>query len=166
MDKPLDKNFKKSLDGLYGYLMEIVELYEKILPVVKSEFDAINADDIYSLNESLKVQQALLHKTKNFDKTISSYTAELDIDADNLTALIIQLPEEQQFRFYSVLGRFTAAIQEISFYKEKCRSMLQTKLHNIDRSLAEQKGIVENETYEKDASKAQQWPSKSFETIV
>lgn len=156
----------ETLDGLYDYLVSIIKLYQDMLPVIKEELAAINREDIISLDKNLKVQQALLYKTKNFDKEIDHYTRALNIEANNLSSLIIQLPEDKQLRFYDILGHFSEVTKEVSFYKEKCRVLLEARLYTIDRVLKEQNFTVENKTYGKDASEAPKKPSKSFETIV
>lgn len=156
----------EAMDGLYDYLTGIVNLYKDMLPIIKNELAAISREDISSLDENLKTQQALLYKTKNFDKEIDYYTQALSIEASNLTSLIIQLPEDQQLRFYDMLGRFSEVTREVSFYKEKCRALLETRLYTIDKVLKEHNPTVENKTYGKDASKDPEKPTKSFETIV
>lgn len=166
MTDNLNTEYIKTLDSFYEYLFGIVKLYEDILPVNKDELESISREDIHSLDENLKTQQALLYRTKNFDNEIAGYTSRLNINAENLSSLILQLPEDHQLRFYALLGRFAAAIQEVSFYKEKCRVMLQTKLYTIDKILADHKGSVENKTYGRDASDETTKTSKSFETIV
>ncbi|GAB1477117.1 hypothetical protein MASR2M70_19530 [Bacillota bacterium] len=166
MTDNLNADYLKILDSFHEYLFGIVKLYEDILPVIKDELEAISREDIRSLDENLKIQQALLYRTKNFDNEVAGYTSRLNIDAENLSSLILRLPEDQQLRFYAILGRFAAAIQEVSFYKEKCRVLLQTKLYTIDKALAGSKGIVENKTYGPDASDETAKTSKSFETIV
>jgi hypothetical protein len=166
MTEKTNPGYNKILDELYEYLYKILKLYEGILPVIKDELAAITQEDIITLDENLKVQQALLYQTRDFDKKILDYTKKLNIEAENLSSLILQIPEDQQLRFYAILGHFTAAIQEVSIYKEKCQALLQTKIYSIDKILAEQKGIVENKTYERDASGVANTQKKSFETII
>lgn len=166
MTEKTNPEYNRILDGLYEYLHKILKLYEGILPVIKEELNAITQEDIITLDENLKVQQALLYQTRDFDKKVSDFTEKLNIKAENLSTLILQIPEDQQLRFYAILGHFTATIQEVSFYKEKCQTLLQTKIYGIDKILSEQNGLVENKTYERDASGSHTAQKKSFETIV
>lgn len=157
---------KEILDNFYEYLCGILKLYEDILSVLKKELDAICRDDISSLDENLKTQQALLYQTKNFDREIAGYISQLNIEASNLTSLIRQIPEEQQLRFYALLGRFAAVVQDVDFYRDKCQTMLQTKLYGIEKSLAEQTGRKETKSYNRDASEIHNQFPKSFETTI
>ncbi|MGI6734247.1 MAG: flagellar export chaperone FlgN [Anaerovoracaceae bacterium] len=157
---------KEILDSLYEYLCGILKLYEDILPVLKEELDAICRDDISSLDENLKTQQALLFKTKNFDRDIAGYISRLNIEATNLSSLIRQIPEEHQLRFYALLGRFAEVVQDVDFYRDKCQTMLQTKLYSIDKALSERTGRKETKTYDRDASEIHNQFPKSFETTI
>mgnify|MGYP001015501478 CR=1 FL=1 len=166
MAETIKPDFNKTLDDFYKYLYEIVKLYETILPILKEELDAIQQDDIISLDKNLKMQQALLYQTKNFDSEVVGYTSKLNLEANDLSSLILQMPEDQQLRFYALLGRFTAAIQEVGFYKDKCRVILQTRLYSIEKALMKHAGRKESRTYDRDASETHTIFPKSFETTI
>ena len=160
------KNIKTEiLDNMYEYLCGILKLYEDMLPVLKEELDAICRDDISSLDENLKTQQALLFKTKNFDREIRCYISQLNIEATNLSSLILKIPEEHQLRFYALLGRFAEVMQDVDYYRDKCQTMLQTKLYTIEKALA-RTGRKETKTYDRNASEIQNQLPNSFETII
>ncbi len=159
------ENFNQILDDFYHYLSNVIRLYEGILPVIKAELDAIIKKDIASLDENLKEQQVLLLQTKNFDKEIVEYTRLLKVEADNLSSLIQKLPDDQQLRFFALLSNFSEAVSQISFYKDRCKVLLQSHLHSIDIALAKQAGTVENKTYRPNASIGKNI-SASFETTI
>jgi len=158
--------FIKILDDFYEYLFGILKVYEDLLPVIKEELNVIGPDDISSLDENLKAQQALLYRIKNFDRDVAGYASKLNIKADTLSSMILKMPEEHQLRFYELLGNFAATIQEVSFYKDKCQEVLQTKLYGIDKALTRLKGVTENKTYERDASEVKNTIPNSFETTI
>ncbi len=154
------------LNDFHSYLCRILTLYEDILPVIKQELKAIQTGDIASLNENLKVQQALLHGTRDFDEKVSDYIKKLNLEADNLSCFIQSIPEDRRMRFYTILGRFAAAVQDVTFYKDKCRLLLMARLHNIDKALSGKRSAAENRTYEIDATAESATLLKSFETTI
>lgn len=159
-------DYNKILDNFYDYLCGTLKLYEDLLPVLKEELHAISEDDTRSLDEKLITQQALLYQTKHFNRNVAEYTARLDLAEGNLTSLILQMPEEQQLRFYALLGRFAAVLEEVCFYKDKCETLLQSKLYSIDKALIGQKGRIENITYDRNAAEVHTSPGKSFHTTI
>ena len=159
------KNYNQILDDFYQYLCEIIALYEKILPVIKAELEAIINKDISSLDENLKKQQSLLLQAKSFDREIAEYTSLLNSEAKNLSSLIRELPEDQHLRFYALLGSFAEAVSEITFYKDKCKVLLQTHLYSIEIAMTKQSGAVQSSTYRRDASMIKAFDG-SFETTV
>ena len=141
---------QQTLDQFYEYLISVMNIYAGLLPVLKDEVLYINNDDISGLDEALKLQQAMVFKTKNFDEKVDGFLSELGISANNLTETIKQLPEEEQFRFYSFLGEFDYIMEEIAFYKNKCRELLQTKLYRIEYQI-EHSGLTIATSYDENA---------------
>ena len=156
-----------TLEGFHNYLQGILRLYQNAIPILKEELESIIQDNIDSLNESLKSQQAILLETKYFEKNVATYLSKLDISAKTLTELIQNLPNEEQLRFFSLLGQFEQAMLEINFYKEKCRVLLQSKLYSIDKVLSKNLIQKNNTTYNKNAAEVlgTLFP-KSFETKI
>jgi hypothetical protein len=139
------------LDQFHEYLTGILKLYQSAVPVLKEELDAIMKDEIAVLDQSLKSQQALLLKTKNFDQQTADYLSKLGIKAKNLTEMARQLPDGEQFRFFDLLGEFELTMTEVNYYKEKCRVLLQSKLYTIDKALSRQDLPKDNTTYNQNA---------------
>lgn len=161
------KEFTATLDRFHEYLFGVQALYQNAIPILKEQFEAILHDNIPVLNDRLKSHQALLLQTKNFEKNVSEYLANLNIQANTLTEMIQQLPNEQQHRFYEVLGQFQQTIAEVNFYKEKCRVLLQSKLYNIDKVLSGLEVQKETTMYNQNATEVQgTLIPKSFETKV
>jgi len=146
------KEFDLALDQFHDYLSGILKLYQDAVPVLKQELEAIMQDEIDVLNQSLKSQQALLLKTKDFDGQTAGFLSRLNIKAKKLTEMAQQLPEEQQLRFFDLLGEFELTMTEVKYYKEKCRVLLQSKLYNIDKTLAKQDLPKDNTTYDQNAA--------------
>ncbi len=157
---------KTVINEFYDYLSEILSVYEDILPVIKQELEAIKTRDMISLNENLKVQQALMHGTKDFDRKVSDYIEKLNMREGNLSSLIQQIPEDRQLHFCTIVGRFAKVVQDVAFYKDKCRLLLTTELHNIDKALSAKGTVMENRTYEKDAKAVNTKIFKSFEAMI
>ncbi len=160
-------DFDKILDKFYNYLLGILKLYQKAIPILKEELDAIMNDEIEILNESLKAQQALLLQTKNFDGQVAGYMANLNITAKNLSEMAGKLPKEEGLRFFNLLGEFELTMTEVNYYKEKCRMLLQSKLYSIDKVLSTQALPKDNTTYNKNAAEIHgNLFSKAFEKKI
>ena len=161
------KEYQQTLDGFYDYLSGILKCYQEAIPVLREELNAIEEDRIEDLNNSLKSQQALLLQTRGFDGTVSDYLSSLSMSATNLSEMIVQLPEEERLRFSEILGQFGLAIKEVDFYKEKCRTLLQSKLHVIDKRLARQAHAQDHTIYNENADQIHDdRTSKTFEKKV
>ena len=146
------KEFNMILDQFHEYLTGILKLYQKAVPILKEELDAIMQDEIEVLNESLKSQQALLLQTKSFDRQVAEYLSRLQIKANNLTEMTKQLPTEEGYRFFNLLGEFEQTMTEVNYYKDKCRVVLQGKLYTIDKVLSKQDMQKDNTTYNQNAA--------------
>jgi hypothetical protein len=147
-----NKEFKIALDQFYEYLTGILKIYQSAVPVLREELEAITKDEIEVLDQSLKSQQALLLKTRNFDQQTAYYLSRLNIKAKNLTEMAGQLPGDEQLRFFDLLGEFELTMTEVNYYKEKCRILLQSKLYTIDKILTRQELQKDNTTYNQNAA--------------
>jgi hypothetical protein len=162
-----NKDFHIALDQFHEYLSGILKLYQNAVPVLKEELEAILQDEIEVLNQSLKSQQALLLQTRNFDQQTAAYLSKLNIKANNLTEMVRQLPKDDQFRFFDLLGEFELTMTEVNYYKDKCRVLLQSKLYTIDKALSKQDLPKDNTTYNQNAAEVRGnlFP-KSFEKKI
>lgn len=149
------KQFKATLDDFHEYLIGILNQYQNAIPVLKKELAAITEDQLDDLNDTLKSQQALLLQTKNFGKKVTEYLSQLNISAKNLTEMVTKLPEEEQMRFFNIIGEFDQTVEEVNFYKDKCRTLLQSKLYGIGKILERNDIKKENMTYDQNASEIQ-----------
>ena len=149
-----DKRFEVILDQFQDYLSSVLKVYQDLVPVLKIELEAVSKDDINKLDDCLKSQQALLLQTKNFDSKVKEFQVKLNIAAANLSALILQLPEDRQMVFFEILHQFGQASEEVRFYQEKCRTLLQSKLYFIDKVLSES-NAQKGSTYTKEAAEIQ-----------
>jgi hypothetical protein len=162
-----NKEFQIALDQFHEYLTGILRIYQSAVPVLKEELEAIMQDQMDVLDQSLKSQQALLLKTRNFDQQTADYLSRLNIKAKNLTEMAKQLPDDEQLRFFGLLGEFELTMTEVNYYKDKCRVLLQSKLYAIDKVLSKQDLPKDNTTYNQSAAEVQGtlFP-KSFEKKI
>ncbi|MDD4390570.1 MAG: flagellar export chaperone FlgN [Eubacteriales bacterium] len=160
-------DFKRILNEFYEYLVDIYNVYKDLIPILQEELTAIEKGNIELLNNSMKAQQSLLLKTKSFDSTLDRYLSSLGFSVEKLSDMLSLLPEDEMLRFSQLLGRFSQTMTEVSFYKEKCSSMLQSKLYTIDRVLETQAGPKDNITYDRRAEEIQtSLFSKTFEKKI
>ncbi|MDR2132909.1 MAG: flagellar protein FlgN [Clostridiales Family XIII bacterium] len=158
---------RSAMDEFYDYLQGVKQTYTDIIPVLREEMDRIAKDDVAALDETLKRQQALLLKTRNFDDKIAEYIERLGISASTLTETVREFPEDDRFRFYDFLGEFGRVVEQVDFYKNKCRELLQAKLYGIDKRLADLPGSRESLTYDENAGGVtKSLYSKTFEKKI
>lgn len=138
------------LDTFYDYLDSVVDAYDGLRIAVLAQIDAVGRADIPAMNENLRRQQALISRIADFELKVDMHFAQLDVQADTLTEFISQIPKEQQYRFYDVLGRFAAVAQDVAIYKEQCRALLEAKIYAVEKYLKKQ-GKIPGTTYGKNA---------------
>jgi hypothetical protein len=143
-----------------------MHIYSDMLPVLKDQVQHIKDDDIAGLDETLKRQQVMVLKTKNFDEKVGAFLSDMGISANTLTETIEQLPDKERFRFYSFLGEFDYIMEEIAFYKNKCRELLQTKLYRIEYQI-ERSGLTQATSYDENAGEINTSSyTKHFEKMI
>ena len=145
--------YKETLDSFYNYLFGVVKLHRDAIPKLKDELMLIQSNSIDELSENLNHQQIFLYQIKNFDQDVAAYMEKLDISGENISEVIKQLPEEEQKRFKELLAEFKETAKEIKFYKDKCQTLLQTKLHRVNKNLAQYKAKQDKITYGEDGKK-------------
>ena len=155
------------MDEFYDYLQGVKQVYTDIMPVLRDEIDQIARDDVTALDETLKRQQALVLRTRNFDDRIAGYLKQLGIAASTLTETIREFPEHERFRFYDFLGEFDRVVEQVDFYRSKCRELLQSKLYGIDKRLANAPSRGESVTYDEKAEEVTKFlRAKAFEKQI
>lgn len=162
-----NQEYNVTLKQFDDYLSMILKVYQELVFALKCELAAVSQDDISTLNDCLKSQQALMLQTKNFEEKISDFQSRLGIKANRLSETIQQLPEIHRLPFFEILSQFEQTSTEVKFYQEKCRALLQSKLYLIDKALSKAKIQKDNITYDKDASEVQgSLFSKSLEVKI
>lgn len=164
---PENQEYIITLKQFGDYLSMILKVYQELVLVLKYELAAVKEDDINTLNDCLKSQQALLLQTRNFEEKVNDFQSKLGIKANKLSETIQQLPETHRLSFFEILSQFEQTSTEVKFYQEKCRVLLQSKLYLIDKALSKAKIQKDNITYDKDASEVQgSLFSKSLEVKI
>jgi hypothetical protein len=159
----MDQN---ALDQFYEFLTGTKDIYSDMLPVLKDEIQCIHNDNIAGLDEALKIQQALILKTRSFDERVKVFLEKLGLSTNTLTETIRLFPKEEQFRFYSFLGEFDGIVEQIAFYRDKCRELLQTKLYRIESQI-ERSGLTQAMSYNVHAGEVNSSPyMKVFEKMI
>jgi len=161
------KDFKQILDCFYEYLFRVTKLHQEEVHKLKDELTLIQEDNIEGLNNNLNLQQTFLYQIKSFDKEVAGYMNQLNLSGRNLSEVILQLPQEEHMRFYELLSQFEETMKEVQFYKEKCQSMLQTKLYVVNKKISGYELPKDKATYGKDGKEAENsaFP-KTFEKTI
>ena len=142
--------YKQSLDSFYDYLFGVIKLHRDTIPKLKDELMLIQSNSIDELSDNLNHQQIFLYQIKNFDQEVAAYMEKLNVSGKNISEVINQFPEDQQDRFTKLLAEFKEVAKEIEFYKNKCQTLLQTKLHVVNKNIAQYKAKQEKTTYGED----------------
>jgi hypothetical protein len=162
-----ERTAKAVIDEFYDYLSDVKRIYTDIIPVLREEIDQITRDDVAALDGTIKRQQALVLRTRGFDDKIAGYLERLGVSASTLTETVHGFPEEERFRFYDFLGEFDHIVEQVDFYRDKCRELLQTKLYSIDKQLAGLPSKRESTTYDENAGGVtKSMHSKTFEKKI
>ncbi|WP_296560053.1 flagellar export chaperone FlgN [uncultured Acetobacterium sp.] len=142
--------YKQTLDSFYDYLFGVIKLHRDTIPKLKDELMLIQSNSIDELSDNLNHQQIFLYQIKNFDQEVAAYMEKLNVSGKNISEVINQFPEDQQDRFAKLLAEFKEVAKEIEFYKNKCQTLLQTKLHVVNKNIAQYKAKQEKTTYGED----------------
>ncbi|MDR1246298.1 MAG: flagellar protein FlgN [Clostridiales Family XIII bacterium] len=158
---------KTIIDEFYDYLSDVKQIYIDIIPVLREEIDQITRDDVSALDDTIKLQQALVLRTRNFDDNIAGYMKRLGVSASTLTETVQGFPEDDRFRFYDFLGEFDRIVEQVDFYRDKCRELLQSKLYTLDKQLSGMPNKWESTTYDEKAGEiTKSLHSKMFEKKI
>lgn len=161
------KEFETILNEFHEYLSGIMEIYQNAIPLLKEELSHILGDELQALDENMNAQQSLLLRTKNFDAKLAEYQAALDIPGSTLSEMALRFPEERRAEFFELIGQFQRTLEEVEFYKEKCKDLLQNKLYHIDKVLTRKEMLKNNTTYDQNAAEVKSSLfSKAFETKI
>lgn len=158
---------QNALNGFYDYMTEILGLYKDLVPMLKEEFDCIVADDTENLDRVMNSQQAILLKTRLFDENVAKFNEDIEVPSSSLAELISNLDGEEARRFSALQDDFRSTVEEVLFYRNKCKELLTTKLHRIGSVLEASGAPVESTTYDNSAAEVQtsMFP-KSFQTSI
>jgi len=146
---------KKVVDNFYDYLFGVIKLHRETIPKLKDELLLIQSNSIDELNDNLNHQQLFLYQIKNFDEEVADFMNKLNLTGKKLSEVIQQLPEDEQMRFYDLLGQFEETSMEIQFYKGKCQNLLETKLHVVNKKIEQFKLKSDKTTYSEDGTEVE-----------
>lgn len=149
------KQHYKALDDLYDYMTGILEIYRDAIPMLKDELDAIINEDTEKLNLAMNSQQAVILKTRDFDERMAEFGKLIEVPNSSLRELAENLPAGEGKRFAKLHEDLKVTIEEVLFYRNKCREMLTAGMHKIERILEGSGNPQENTTYDSTASEVQ-----------
>ena len=142
--------YQETLDSFYNYLFGVIKLHRDTIPKLKDELMLIQSNSIDELSDNLNHQQIVLYQIKNFDQDVADYMEKLGVSGKNISEVIDQFPKDEQERFAKLLTEFKEVAKEIEFYKDKCQTLLQTKLHMVNKNIAQFEAKQEKTTYGED----------------
>lgn len=120
-------------DVFYEKLHDLLKLYQRVIPVLKDELNSIINEDIFALDECLKSLQALTFQLRALEKESEDILKKNGASNGNFSEAIQEMPANKQVRFFSLKKQFDTSLREISFYRDKCAIMLETRLIRIEK---------------------------------
>jgi len=161
----MSENNKPILDDFYQYLFGVIKLHQEMIPKLKDELMLIQSNSLDELNQNLNQQQIFIYQIKNFDEKVADYMKQLNLNGNNLSEVVKQLPQDEQKRFDGLLEQFREISREIQFYKEKCKTLLETKLYVVNKNIAQFERSSDKKTYQEDGTESFKLPS-AFEKNI
>jgi hypothetical protein len=147
-----NKNDKQIVDDFYNYIFGVIRLHRELTPKLKDELMLIQSNSLDELNQNLNYQQTFIYQIKNFDEKVADYMKKLNLNGKNLSEVIKQLPQDEQERFDGLLQQFRETSREMQFYKEKCKTLLETKLYVVNKNIAQFDLKSDKTTYQEDGT--------------
>ncbi|WKY48552.1 flagellar export chaperone FlgN [Eubacteriaceae bacterium ES3] len=141
------------IEEFYQYLFGVIKLHRDLIPKLKDELMLIESGSVEALTENINRQQSFVLQTSRFDQDVKKYMEALNLKGNNITEVVAQLPEEYRLRFYGLIGEFEETVKEMNFYKEKCKSLLDLKLHTVEQKLNTYENRNVNKLYSQDGKK-------------
>jgi len=161
----MSENNKPILEDFYQYLFGVIKLHQEMIPKLKDELMLIQSNSLDELNQNLNQQQIFIYQIKNFDEKVADYMKQLNLNGNNLSEVVKQLPQDEQKRFDGLLEQFRETSREIQFYKEKCKTLLETKLYAVNQNIAQFERNSDKKTYQEDGTGNFKLPS-AFEKNI
>jgi len=143
----------ETIEEFYNYLFGVIKLHRDLIPKLKDELMLIESGSVEALTENINRQQSFVLQTRRFDQDVKKYMEALNLRGNNITEVVAQLPEEYRLRFYGLIGEFDETVKEMNFYKEKCKVLLETKLHIVEQKLSTVENRNVNKLYSQDGKK-------------
>lgn len=139
------------IDSFYAYLQELEESYGRLAGLLREKVTAVSSFNLTKLEEIMKQEQVYVLLSKGFDTSLQTHREKLGIGGDTLGDIIEQLPAENQESFRAAHKRLRVTLNEVKTLNEKCQSLLEGRLHDLDRSI---KALdhSENATYQQSGS--------------
>lgn len=124
-------------EKFYAYLQELLQSYTRLAELLKEKLEAVAHFNIEKLDSIIKQEQVFVLVSKGFDSNIQSYREKLSLTGDSLSAVIEELPPEEQNRFRSLAKELRMKLDEVKGLNHKCQSMIEERLYSLDKAIKE-----------------------------
>ncbi|MCL2055943.1 MAG: flagellar protein FlgN [Oscillospiraceae bacterium] len=121
-------------DKLYHYLNDLSDTYSDLSALMVKKAQALEEDDLYTLDEILNQEQVCVLKARGFDANIAAYRKNSGCTGETLGEIIEELPQEERRRFTELHARLSRSLETTKQLSEKCQRIAQVKLHGINRA--------------------------------
>lgn len=138
------------LDEFYEFLKQTVDSFDALRTLLSDQIEAVEQADIGAIDANMRAEQVIALRMEKFESRLEQHFHRLSTKANTLTEFIAQIPRQEQYRFYDLLGRFAATAQDVAVYKEQCQALLEVKLHLVEKEI-ELRGGAQCTVYGRDA---------------
>ena len=122
-------------DKFYGYLGELLQSYTKLGELLTKKLAAIAAFDVAALDDIIKEEQVFVLLARGFDQNMNIYRQKLALEGDSLSAVIPQMPEEEQPRFANLRSRLKVKLDDVKATNEKCQGLIEERIYSLERAI-------------------------------
>lgn len=123
------------MEQLIKICLEISNFIEELTEVENKKFQAALKNNIYTINECMKQEQALLMKLKGIDKKREALQKELGYENLSFRQIIEKAPLDEKDKCKEV---FDIIQNKLSIYKEifsNAQNAIEVNLHKINKKL-------------------------------
>ncbi|HAN43928.1 MAG TPA: hypothetical protein DCP97_00910 [Ruminococcaceae bacterium] len=134
-------------------LQEQISLYKSLLAVEKNKFDVIVAQQVGHLEDIINQEQALIMKSELLEQNRIQTQVNLGYGTKTLKQLIAELEPDKSEILLALYNELMPLVMDVKFYNDRCQSLVQIRLHDIERNLSAISAAAGAATYKNDGKK-------------
>jgi len=111
--------------------------YMELSDLLVKKAQALEEEDLYTLDEILNQEQVHVLKTRGFDQNLATFRSKTGYKGETLSELIAEMPEDEHRRFGELRDKLSRSLGYAKQVNDKCQRLAQVKVHGINRIRSE-----------------------------